>query len=73
MSMITCPYCDMEVSLSIIDAHDGCCPECGAFIAGSSSFDDDDFDELYEDEFDDDLDDDFDDDEFDDDLDSDDY
>lgn len=50
MSMITCPYCDMEVSLSTIDAQDGCCPECGAFIAGSSSFEDDDFGDYYDDE-----------------------
>ncbi|UDQ99086.1 hypothetical protein AAEX28_03150 [Lentisphaerota bacterium WC36G] len=27
-----CPYCDVEVSEHQIEAEDGCCPECGAFI-----------------------------------------
>lgn len=65
---LICPYCDIEITESAVEAEDGCCPECGAFInAGTTLFDnEDDFDgdESYEeeDEFDD-LDDDLDDDE----------
>ncbi len=78
MRTITCPYCDMDVSLSTLDAQDGCCPECGAFIVGRSSFEDDDsWDDDYEN---DDLDNDFDDedsfddeDDFDDDFDDEDF
>jgi len=33
-----CPYCNIEVSESAIEAEDGCCPECGAVISASSSF-----------------------------------
>ena len=33
-----CPYCNMEVSESAIEAEDGCCPECGSMISASSSF-----------------------------------
>ena len=36
-----CPYCNMEVRESAIEAEDGCCPECGAMIGASSSFLDD--------------------------------
>ena len=41
-----CPYCDIEVSESSIEAEDGCCPECGSVISTPSSFmgDDDDSD-----------------------------
>ena len=72
-----CPYCNIEVSESAIEAEDGCCPECGSVISASSSFlgEDPDYndelvnDDLY-DEFDDDDDifdrGDFDDDAFDD-------
>ncbi len=28
-----CPYCDVEASEHQIEAEDGCCPECGGFIA----------------------------------------
>ncbi len=57
-----CPYCNIEVSESAIEAEDGCCPECGSVISASSSFlgedpaefedslDDDIFDDLDEDE-----------------------
>lgn len=55
-----CPYCDMEVSESAIEAEDGYCPECGSVISTRSSlmgdddsdFDDElgDFDELEEEE-----------------------
>jgi len=33
-----CPYCNIEVSESLIEAEDGCCPECGAVIGATSSF-----------------------------------
>jgi Zn-finger nucleic acid-binding protein len=64
-----CPYCEVEVSESAVEAEDGYCPECGVFLSASSVFNDNsDFedDELedYEDDeevedfgFDDDLDD----------------
>ena len=60
--MTRCPYCDIEVSESAIEAEDGCCPECGSVISASSSFlgedpaeyeepiDDDIFDDLDEEE-----------------------
>lgn len=31
-----CPYCNIEVSESAIEAEDGCCPECGSVISGPS-------------------------------------
>jgi hypothetical protein len=36
MAMIICPYCDMEVSMSAVEAEDGCCPECGAIITATA-------------------------------------
>lgn len=33
-----CPYCNIEVSETAIEAEDGCCPECGSIISASSSF-----------------------------------
>ena len=33
-----CPYRNIEVSESAIEAEDGCCPECGSVISASSSF-----------------------------------
>ena len=33
-----CPYCNIEVSESAIEAEDGCCTECGSVISASSSF-----------------------------------
>ena len=51
----TCPYCNIEVRESAIEAEDGCCPECGAQISGVRSLLDDpdgDFSE-YDDENDD--------------------
>ena len=33
-----CPYCNIEVGESAIEAEDGCCPECGSVISASSSF-----------------------------------
>ena len=61
-----CPYCNIEVSESSIEAEDGCCPECGAVIGATSSFLEE---ELGESEYDDEKDDVFD--EFDDDDDDD--
>ena len=48
MGMISCPYCNMEISLSAVEAEDGYCPECGAVITSSSIMSDneDDFDDL---------------------------
>ena len=48
-----CPYCEVEISMSAVDAEDGYCPECGVFIAASSIFldeeeEDDDFDDVFE-------------------------
>ena len=40
-----CPYCNIEVSESSIEAEDGCCPECGSVISATSSFLGDDVDE----------------------------
>ncbi|MDR0931997.1 MAG: hypothetical protein LBM70_03135 [Victivallales bacterium] len=72
-----CPYCNIEVSESAIEAEDGCCPECGSVISASSSFLGEDFSEFERDpdddalfdEFDDDEDDIFDHDDFNDELD----
>jgi hypothetical protein len=58
MARTICPYCDIEVSESSIEAEDGCCPECGAALTASSLWDgeggDDDFeeeDELFNEDF----------------------
>ena len=42
-----CPYCDIEINEKQIEAEDGCCPECGAFISASMvvNEEDDDYDE----------------------------
>ena len=47
MAMTTCPYCNTEVRESLIEADDGCCPECGAMISTRSALDEDydDFDD----------------------------
>ena len=60
-----CPYCDVEISDQMIESEDGCCPECGAFIALDAesererAYDDefDDYDDFEDEEFDDDFDD----------------
>ena len=54
----TCPYCNLDVSEARIEAEDGCCPECGAFITVSSLFGNHDNDIFEEDDIDLDLDDD---------------
>lgn len=47
----TCPYCNTDVKESLIEAEDGCCPECGALIgANNSFFENDNFDEYDEDD-----------------------
>ena len=53
-----CPYCDVEISMSSVDAEDGYCPECGTAISATSIFDnvedlelDDDFEEELDDDF----------------------
>jgi len=48
MATTTCPYCNMEVSESLIEAEDGCCPECGSMISAPSSLMEEDFDEFDE-------------------------
>ena len=48
MATTTCPYCNMEVSESLIEAEDGCCPECGAMISAPSALMEEDFDEFDE-------------------------
>lgn len=51
-----CPYCNIDVNESRIEAEDGCCPECGAFITVSSLFSHE--DDVLDDDLDLDLDDD---------------
>ena len=41
MGRTICPYCDIEVSESAIEAEDGCCPECGAVVTVTSLFGED--------------------------------
>ncbi len=47
-----CPYCDIEVSESSIEAEDGCCPECGSVISAPSQFMEDEDDSEFDDELD---------------------
>lgn len=54
-----CPYCDIEINENKLEAEDGCCPECGAFISPEMVVTDSEDDSEY-DEFGDELDDDFD-------------
>ena len=35
-----CPYCDVEITESAVEAEDGYCPECGVFLSASSIFND---------------------------------
>lgn len=49
----TCPYCNIEVRESDIEAEDGCCPECGAQISGVRSLLDDPDGEYGENDYDD--------------------
>jgi hypothetical protein len=49
---VVCPYCDIEISDSSVEAEEGCCPECGAMLMGpvlfgaaeADDFEDDDID-----------------------------
>ncbi|MBN1863980.1 MAG: hypothetical protein JW808_03675 [Victivallales bacterium] len=43
-----CPYCEVEISLTAVDAEDGCCPECGMMLTPSTIFADED-DDLFDD------------------------
>ncbi len=56
MAMMTCTYCNMEISMSSVEAEDGYCPECGAVITSSSIFTDNSNEDDIEDGDDDDLD-----------------
>ncbi|MBO7146183.1 MAG: hypothetical protein J6W81_00355 [Lentisphaeria bacterium] len=51
--VLICPYCDIEISEKLVEAEDGCCPECGTLITANSVIDeyDEDGDEYEEDEF----------------------
>ena len=64
--MTVCPYCNIEVRESAIEAEDGCCPECGSIISASNSFAmlDGDYDDYEEKDIYDDFDDEDDDDNF---------
>jgi transcription initiation factor IIE alpha subunit len=33
-----CPYCEVEITMSQVDAEDGCCPECGTMLTASAIF-----------------------------------
>lgn len=33
-----CPYCQVKVRVSDVEADDGTCPECGAMLMGSGIF-----------------------------------
>ncbi|MFZ2653859.1 MAG: hypothetical protein WAX69_02985 [Victivallales bacterium] len=48
MGMLSCPYCNMEISMSAVEAEDGYCPECGSVITSSSILvdNDEDIDDL---------------------------
>ena len=49
--VLICPYCDIEISEKLVEAEDGCCPECGTLITANSVADyDEDGDEYEEDE-----------------------
>lgn len=64
--VMICPYCDIEINEKLVEAEDGCCPECGALITATTVLgEEDDYYDDFEDGFDDDIDsaeDDFDDD-----------
>ncbi|MBO4631330.1 MAG: hypothetical protein J5858_05350 [Lentisphaeria bacterium] len=51
--VLICPYCDIEISEKLVEAEDGCCPECGTLITATSvaADDDEEGDEYEEDEF----------------------
>ena len=56
--VMICPYCDTEINEKLMEAEDGCCPECGAVLTQSNILSDTDEDEEgggYDDEDDDDY------------------
>ena len=46
--VIICPYCDIEINEKLVEAEDGCCPECGTLITAGSVVDDEDSDDIYD-------------------------
>lgn len=50
--IVICPYCDIEINEKLIEAEDGCCPECGAVITASNMISgDEEEEEYYDDEY----------------------
>ncbi len=47
--VMICPYCDIEINEKLIEAEDGCCPECGALITANTVINEED-DEYYDDD-----------------------
>ncbi len=45
--VMICPYCDIEINEKLVEAEDGCCPECGALITASTVINEDE-DEFYD-------------------------
>lgn len=55
---IICPYCEIEISEKMVEAEDGCCPECGTSITALSSGIEEEEEDIYAEEFENSLDDD---------------
>ena len=55
--VIICPYCDIEISEKLVEAEDGCCPECGTSITARNVIEEPEED-IYAKEFEDSLEDD---------------
>jgi hypothetical protein len=55
---IICPYCEIEISEKMVEAEDGCCPECGTSITALSSGIEEEEEDIYAEEFENNLDDD---------------
>ena len=34
--VMICPYCDTEINEKLMEAEDGCCPECGSVLTQSN-------------------------------------
>ena len=45
--VMICPYCDIEINEKLVEAEDGCCPECGALITASTVINEED-DEFFD-------------------------
>ena len=52
MDTVLCPYCNSDVDVSLVEAEEGCCPECGSVITPSSIFGNP-YEDAYEDDYDD--------------------